>query len=105
MATPLQTALTIVGIAKESVLFTAVAPSTSDQFLMVKNMKPSEEADMILDEGYRGLMTKTFGEFQGFRQAKWAFDAFAYPIPLGTLFMGIFGTDGWASGTTHPFTV
>lgn len=105
MAAPLQTALTIVGLAKESTVFTAVNPSTSDQFLMVKSMKPSDEADVILDEGYRGLMTKTFGDFQGFRFGRWSFDAFAYPVPLGTLFMGIFGADGWSSGTTHPFTV
>ena len=105
MAVPIQTALTIVGLAKETTLFTAVNPSTSDQFLMVKNMKPSDEAEKIVDEGYRGLMTKTFGDFQGFRMGKWTFDAFAYPIPLGTLFMGMFGADGWASGTTHPFTV
>ena len=105
MATPLQTALTIVGLAKETTLFTPVNPSTSDQFLMVKSMKPSDEPDIILDEGYRGLMSKTFGDFQGFRMGKWTFDAFAYPVPLGTLFMGIFGTDGWASGTTHPFSV
>lgn len=105
MAPPLQTALTIVGLAKETTLFTPVAPSTSDQFLMVKNMKPSDEPDIILDEGYRGLMSKTFGDFQGFRMGKWTFDAFSYPIPLGTLFMGMFGADGWASASTHPFTV
>ena len=105
MTLPLQTSQTIWGAAKETTVFTPVNPSTSDQFFMVKNMKPSDEADEIVDNGYRGLMTEDFESYQGFRSAKLSFDLFAYPVPLGTAFMGIFGADGWTLGSTHPFTV
>jgi hypothetical protein len=73
--------------------------------MTVLNPKPSDEIDTIEDTGYRGTAGKTQGYYQGFRIGKWTWDMHAFPEPIGNLFMGILGVDGWASSTTHPFTI
>lgn len=102
---PLPTWQTQVGLAKEGTWGTAVAPTTLDQFMPVMNPKPADEIDTIEDTGYRGTAGKTQGYYQGFRVGKWAFEMHAFPEPIGNLFMGILGVDGFAAGTTHPFTI
>lgn len=102
---PFPSFLTQVGFAKETTWGTAVAPTTLDQFVPITNPKPSDEIDTIEDTGYRSLAGKTQGYYQGFRIGKWSWEQMAYPEPIGNVFMGLLGVDGWASGTTHPFTL
>lgn len=103
---PLQTYLTSLGLAKETTWGTAQAPTTSDQFIAgVSNPKPEDVIEAILDQGYRSRASKDQGWQQGFRESKYTFDAHWYPETCGNWLMGIMGTDGWSSGTTHPFTV
>lgn len=103
--TPLLTGLTQVGLAKETTWGTGVAPTTADQFIPIVNPKLEDVIESILDNGYRSRMSKDQGYQQGFRQSKYSFETQVYPDVCGNWFMGLFGTDGWASGTTHPFTV
>lgn len=105
MATPLQTWLTSVGLAKETTLYTGVAPTTSDQFISILNPKPEDVIESIMDNGYRSRASADQGYQQGFRYAKYGFESYWHPEVCGNWLMGIMGTDGWASGTTHPFTV
>ena len=102
---PLQTALTSIGLAKETTWGTGVAPTTADQFVPVQNPKPEDVIDTVLDQNYRSRISLDQGYQQGFRTSKYGFDSHVYPDVAGNWFMGLFGTDGWASGTTHPFTV
>ena len=103
--TPLLTALTQVGLAKETTWGTGVAPTTADQFVPVVNPKSEDIIESILDNGYRSRISKDQGYQQGFRQSKYSFDSQWYPDVCGNWLMGIFGADGWTAGTTHPFTV
>jgi hypothetical protein len=102
---PLQTPVTQVGLAKETTWGTAVAPTTADQFIPITNPKPEDVIDNILDNNYRSRISFDQGGQQGFRYSKYSFDSHVYPDVAGNWFMGLFGVDGWASGTTHPFTV
>lgn len=105
MATPLQSWLTSVGLAKETTLYTPVAPTTSDQFISIQNPKPEDIIESIYDTGYRSRASQDQGYQQGFRYGKYGFESYWHPEVCGNWLMGIMGTDGWASGTTHPFTV
>ena len=105
MATPLQSWLTSVGLAKETTLYTPVAPTTSDQFISIQNPKPEDVIETILDNGYRERGSADQGYQQGFRYAKYGFDSYWHPEVCGNWLMGIMGTDGFAAGSTHPFTV
>src|SRR5579863_5606528 len=103
--TPFLSALTQAGLAKETTWGTAVAPTTADQFFPVVNPKSEDVIESIYDQGYRGRISKQQGYQQGYRQSKYSFESQWYPDVCGNWLMGIFGTDGWASGSTHPFTV
>src|SRR5467141_3094086 len=102
---PIPTFLTQIGLAKETTWGTPIAPTTLDQFMPVLNPKPVDDIDTILDNGLRSLAGKDQGYYQGFRIGKWSYEMHAFPEPIGHIFMGLLGTDGWASGTTHPFTL
>lgn len=102
---PIQTFLTSLGVAKETTWGTAVAPTTADQFIPVTNPKPEDVIDAILDNNYRSRASYDQGYQQGFRYSKYSFESHVYPDVAGNWFMGLMGTDGWSSGTTHPFTV
>ncbi len=91
--------------AKETTWGTYQAATTSDQFMMASNPKPVDDIDTILDNGFRSLAGKDQAYYQGFRVGKWSWEMHAYPIPIGTVFMGLLGTDGWVSGALHPFTL
>lgn len=105
MAGPFPTWQTIVGLAKETTWGTGVAPTTADQFVPISNPKPELVIDPLYDRGYRGRASQDQGWQQGFKSSKYSFDAQFHPDVCGNWFMGIMGIDGWASGTTHPFTV
>jgi hypothetical protein len=106
VATPLQTYLTAVGLAKEPSWATATAPTTTDQFMTVLNPKPEDIIAPIEDTGLRSRASRLQGWQQGFRYSKYTFETpGVFPVTIGNVLMGLFGTDGWASGTTHPFTV
>jgi hypothetical protein len=105
MAQPLQTFQTLVGLAKETTWGTAVAATTADQFPPMMNPKMEELIESIYDDGYRSRASQHQGYQQGFRQSKFTFESQWFPDVCGNWLMGIMGTDGWASGTTHPFTV
>jgi hypothetical protein len=102
---PLQTFVTAVGVAKETVWGTAVAPTTADQFIPIINPKLEDIIESIYDDGFRSRASQHQGYQQGFRQSKYSFESQWFPDVCGNWLLGIMGTDGWASGTTHPFTV
>src|SRR4029077_3572149 len=102
---PLPSFLRMVGLAKESAWGTGVAPTTADQFVPIMNPKYEDVVESVLDQGLRNRASVDQGYYQGFRSAKYSFDTYAYPDVAGNLLMGIMGSDGWASGTTHPLTV
>lgn len=105
MATPLQTFVTSTGLAKETTWGTAVAPTTADQFIPIINPKLEDVIESIYDDGLRSRASQHQGYQQGFRQSKYSFESQWFPDVCGNWLMGIMGTDGWASGTTHPFSV
>lgn len=102
---PIQTFQTAVGIAKETTWGTGVAPTTAEQFPVVMNPKLEDIIESIYDDGYRSRASQHQGYQQGFRQGKYSFESLWHPEPCGTWLMGIMGTDGYSSGTTHPFSV
>lgn len=102
---PLQTWLTQLGLAKETTWGTAVAPTTADQFIPVLNPKLSDEIEPIYDRGLRSRASLDQAWYQGFRMQHYTFESQFYPDVCGNWLMGMFGADGWSSGTTHPFTV
>ena len=102
---PLPSFLRQVGLAKESTWGTAVAPTTADQFVPIMNVKYEDVVESVLDQGFRSRASQDQGYYQGFRYGKYSFDTYAYPDVAGNLLMSILGSDGWASGTTHPLSV
>src|SRR5437868_4567655 len=105
MATPLQTFVTSTGLAKETTWGTAVAPTTADQFIPIINPKLEDIVESIFDDGLRSRASQHQSYQQGFRQSKFSFESQWFPDVCGNWLLGIMGSDGWASGTTHPFTV
>lgn len=102
---PLPSFLRQVGVAKETTWGTAVAPTSSDQFVPIMNPKYEDVIESVLDQGLRSRASQDQGYYQGFRYGKYSFETYAYPEVAGNLLMSILGSDGWASGTTHPLTV
>jgi hypothetical protein len=102
---PLPSFLRQVGLAKEPSWATVTAPTTADQFVPIMNAKYEDVIESVLIQPFvsRASLDQNFA--QGFRYGKYSFETFAYPDVAGNLLMGIMGSDGWASASTHPLTV
>lgn len=105
MPAPLQGTFRQTGIAKEPAWGTLTAATTADQFPPVGNAKFEEMYDPIVDDNNRSRISKTQGWQQGFRSSKYSFETHCYPDVIGNILMGMYGTDGWTAGSTHPFSV
>ncbi|MGH8304872.1 MAG: phage tail tube protein [Steroidobacteraceae bacterium] len=102
---PLIGNLQAMGVAKEPTWGTPTAATTADQFPPLTTPKWEEPVDPIEDDNFRMRVSKVQGWQQGFRQGKVSFETHAYADVVGNLAMGMYGTDGWASASLHPFTV
>jgi hypothetical protein len=97
---PLSSAASILGIAKEAVVGTAVPPTA---FLPVKDIKPHINVIYLPDEGWRGSQAKTYGEPQGPSYAELEFSGVVYPDTAGWFLTGILG-DITTTGASAPFS-
>ena len=94
------TSLSYLGLAVETTLGTAVAPTG---FIPVRSYKPQDKPLYIPDTGYRGQAVDLFGEYQGPISSTYEIDGDAYPTSVGNLLALILGTDT-VTGTVAPYT-
>lgn len=95
-------ALSYLGLAKEAVWGT---PVTAAKWLPVKDMKPTDDIKMVLDEGKRGIAAKDFGAYQGTKLSNLEYGGDFFPDVAPYFLLAVLGADT-VSGTgpyTHAF--
>lgn len=92
--------LSTLGIAKETVVGTAVAPTN---FLRVTDLKPVEKITYLADEGLRGAMAKTYNEVVGVTWCEYEFSGPVYVDDVGWVIAGLLN-DLSVTGATDPYT-
>lgn len=90
----------VVGMIKESTWGTGVSPTVGIPITGGGGKPIIEE---IYDEGKRGIAAKEFAAYQGSGHGEFALDGNAYPIEIGWLLAGIFGSEA-ISGAGDPYT-
>ncbi|MHB1681590.1 MAG: phage tail tube protein [Bacilli bacterium] len=94
------TSLSYLGLAVETVLGTAVAPTA---FIPIRKFTPQDTPTYVPDTGFRGQPVDTFGEYLGVISSTYALDGDVYPTSFGTLLANLFGVDT-VTGTAAPYT-
>lgn len=98
---PLATYRTLVGIGKEAVQGTPVAPV---DFIPVTNdPKPSTKLTLLEDKGWRGSATDTFGMVAGQRKADFSIDGNVDPNTIGYFLQSML-PDVVVAGAATPYT-
>jgi hypothetical protein len=93
-------ALTTVGIAKETVAGTPVAATA---FIPSGAPTPKDEVKLIVDKGLRGSMVDDYGETPTVRHSTFDFGGDVFPDVIGWLLTGVLG-DITTTGASAPFT-
>lgn len=98
------TALTEVGVAKETTWGTGVAPTT---YIPVSSISADALAKSVVDDAIRGHMTKDFLVIRTTKHAELTIDTNFYANPLGLFFYSLFGglTTTGVSPYNHVFKV
>ena len=94
------TSLSYLGLAVETALGTAVAPTA---FIPIRKFTPQDTPTYVPDTGFRGQPVDTFGEYLGVMSSTYALDGDVYPTSFGTLLANFFGIDT-VSGAAAPYT-
>ena len=94
------TSLSYLGLAVETVLGTAVAPTG---FIPIRKYTPQDTPTYVPDTGFRGQPVDTFGEYLGVISSTYALDGDVYPTSFGALLANFFGIDT-VTGTATPYT-
>lgn len=99
-ANPNPSYASFLGIAKETVIGTAVAPTN---FLPVKTMTPMDKLTLLADEGLRGAPAKTYNHLPGPLWAEYEFGGDAFADGIGWPIVGVLG-DVTVTGAGAPYT-
>lgn len=102
---PKSSALSYLGIAKETTFGTAV-PATN--FIPVTTITPKDNVTLLDDKGMRGAMVETYGQLAGPISGTLDFDGDVFPDTIGFPLAGILGDvteTGSAAPYTHTFAV
>lgn len=105
MVQAIDTSLSHLGLAKEATRGTALNPT---MWLPVKNPKPDDLTDWVVDDNLRGIPSKDFGQYKNRQHSTFEFEGNFYPDYPPVLFNAIMGsldTTGSASPYTHTFTL
>lgn len=105
MASAKLTSLSYMGLAVETTLGTAVAPTG---FLPLTSFKPADDPTYIADDGMRGTAFNMYGQYAGVRSSTYSMDGMVFPTSFGNVLATIFGLDtvvGSAAPYTHTFSV
>jgi Phage tail tube protein len=97
---PRLTALSHLGLAKETTYGTAVTATT---FLPVKNQNIRDEVTYLRDEGMRGSPAVDYGEYQGVMMSEIEWEGDFYSQDTDHLIMALMGTDG-VTGAGDPWS-
>lgn len=100
MTTPFPTYLSFLGIAKETVVGTAVAATN---FIPVTSLKPVDNQQYLVDKGIRGSYGEEFGEILGNYHTTYDYDGDVFPDVIGFPLAGLLG-DVVTTGASAPFT-
>lgn len=92
--------LSFLGIAKETVPGTGVAPTA---FIPVTGPSGKDALTMLADKGLRGAMVDTYDEIAGPKSGTFEFGGDVFPDTVGWVLAGILG-DVTTTGTVAPFT-
>lgn len=101
---PVLSALTRLGLAKETTEGTPVNPTA---WLPVRNPKPEDVVEWVEDNAFRGVPAETFGLYQGPIYSTYDAEGDFFPDVGGHLLMAILGVDT-VTGTSpyqHAFTL
>lgn len=93
-------ALTTVGIAKETVPGTPVAATA---FIPSGMPTPKDVVKLVADKGQRGAMVDDYGETQTVKHSTFDFGGDVFPDILGWILTGVLG-DITSSGASAPYT-
>lgn len=94
------TALTFLGIAKESTIGT-FAPAVD--YLPVTKFDPKDMTAWLSDGAWRGSMVATYGKVAGPVWSEMACGGYVYPDTIGYPLAGVLGVDT-VTGTTAPYS-
>lgn len=100
MTVPQASDLSFVGIARETVFGTAVAPTA---YIVVKEVKPKDKLTLLPDKGMRGSMVETYDETAGAIWAELEISGDCYPDTVPWFLTGLLG-DLTTTGASAPFT-
>lgn len=92
------------GLAKETIWGTAVAPTVWVPF---KTLKSSDSIKRIIDTGIRGNLSKDYASYAGVSTGESSLDGDVYADSFGNFLLGLFGQDT-ITGTapyTHSFAL
>lgn len=98
-------ALTKIGLAKESAWGVSTAPTV---LLPITTVTLNEVWEQVLDEAKRGILAKDFNAYQGVNHIEGSLEGPFYPEEVGMLLHTIMGTSSTPSGTgpyTHVMTL
>lgn len=93
---------TLVGIAKETTWGTAV-PATD--VIPVTEFRENNQADVIRDQGLRGVPARDFNSQQGSTHAELTLGGLVMPEQIGWLLHNIMGTDGVTGAGPYVHTL
>jgi hypothetical protein len=94
------TSRTTIGIAKEAVKGTGVAPTA---FIPVKKFDPDPKINKLTDEGWRGSMGSNYGMQNGTQSAEVSVSGDCFADTVGYLLAGVLG-DLATTGASAPYT-
>jgi hypothetical protein len=92
--------LSFLGIAKETILGTAV-PATA--FIPVDKPTPKDSLTLLQDKGLRGSMVEVYNEIAGPKHSTFDFGGDVFPDTVGWMLAGVLG-DVTTTGASAPFT-
>lgn len=97
---PKASALSVIGLATESVRGTATAPTV---YIPVTAAVPKDTVGQLVDKGWRGSMTDAYDVQAGVINGEFGFDGDVYLDSIGYLLAGIMG-DVVETGSSAPYT-
>lgn len=92
--------LTWLGVAKETIWGTAVAPT---YFVPFKDAKPEDVIDTVRDQGIRGALASTYNVLQGVKHSTMDISGEVFPDIIGLFLLALLGSDT-VTGASAPYS-